>query len=81
MKSTRCCAALLLLALLPACRTTSIAQERPAAVAGSFYPADPAQLANTVDRALAAAPVTTRQETPALERTVAFNRCQVDSEF
>lgn len=32
------------------------AEERPAAVAGQFYPADPAELAQTVDRYLAQAP-------------------------
>ncbi len=37
--------------------TADVRKQRPAAVAGTFYPADPAELASTVDRLLKAATV------------------------
>lgn len=47
----------LVLATCPACQSANAAKERPAAVAGSFYPADPAKLTTVVDSALSHATV------------------------
>lgn len=48
---------LIVLALCPACQSANAAKERPAAVAGAFYPSEPSRLTTVVDSALSRASV------------------------
>jgi AmmeMemoRadiSam system protein B/AmmeMemoRadiSam system protein A len=54
----------LIIAACPCCQSAEQQKDRPAAVAGSFYPADPARLAAFVDAALS------RADVPKIEGTV-----------